>query len=202
MPESKNLVNDKNIPISSTTQGEKVRLDVDAKIDGGLPTITYLHHKVHEGLSYDIKGFVDLTNGDVVDFRVTTPNTTEWAHFRPMLDIFGGSKYIYYEGVSITTVGTTLTPKNKDRNSGNASGVSFDIIENANLTDANSDTDITGATNIYDGKSGGASVKIGNVDSIDEFILKQNTIYCFRIEATVSTTVDYLFSWYESENTG
>lgn len=183
---------------SGAGETDEVRIDASTNT---LQTIDYAHHEVHSGSAYNVKGFVDLANGNVIDARVTTPNTTEWEHIIPTFRTETEYQFFIYEVVVIDTVGTAATPRNRNRNfnSGDPdqSSVAVDIIQNTSIANADADTDITGATLIYTGITGSAGKVGGGDNATDETVLKQNTIYCFRLHCISAGWVDFSINWYE-----
>lgn len=165
-------------------------------------TIDYPHHEVHAGSHYYNEFSVDIPASDVLDIRWTTPNTTKWFHFILALQSQEECQITLYEVAPILTAGTSLTAFNSNRNSTNTSGITgFDYIVNADLADANADTDISGATAIRGPYMIGSNQ--GNIEgrnrNDDEIILKQNTAYCLRCENLVASAryLTWLFNWYE-----
>lgn len=161
-----------------------------------LESIIYEHHEIHSGSNYEIQEVVDLAINNVRDIRITTPNTTEYGHF-----IFGGqceneTEYYLYEGVTIVTAGTSITPLNNNRNSVNTSSMTADYIDNTSVANANADTTVAGSTTLKHGVIG--SGRSGGENSHDrEIILKANTVYCLRIIANAAGYSNYDLSWYE-----
>lgn len=157
-----------------------------------MPTVEYAHHEIHEGDHYFVKGWMDLTNGQVFDFLATTPDTLKWAH---MLVEFGAeaeSNITIYEGTTTSADGTPVTAVNRDRNSSNTAGL---VITHTPT--------VTGVgTQIASYKMGSMQKSGGTVRANAELILKQNTKYLIRItnDTALNNWLDYLADWYEHEN--
>jgi hypothetical protein len=70
----------------------------------------------------------------------------------------------------------------------------------ANLTAADADTNVTGATLIKSGISGAGKGGAGVAGRDSEIILKANTIYCLRAIATAAGYINFDMEWYEDTN--
>lgn len=154
------------------------------------------HHEIHVGDNYEVTNVVDLAINNVRDIRITTPNTTEYGHFIFGLQCENETEYYLYEAVTIVTAGSSITPLNNNRNSGNSSSMTVDYIDNTSVANADSDTTVAGSTTLKHGIIG--SGQDGGEDSHDrEIILKANTVYCVRMIANAAGYVNYDLSWYE-----
>ena len=161
-----------------------------------LQFIDYNHHQIHAGNHFLISDVVDLAGSNVYDMQFTTPNTTKWSHFIFKLDCESETEWYIYEGVTINTAGTAITPVNNNRNSLTASVNTIAGIINASVADANADTAVAGATVLEHGIIGDKQSG-GNEAREFELILKQNTKYCFRAIANTAGYTDFIASWYE-----
>ena len=158
--------------------------------------IDYVHHEIHVGSNYEIVNYVDLAINNVFDIRITTPNTTKWAHFFYNFETKSETLWYLYRNAVISTAGTAVTPINSNHNSSNTSALVFNTIANATLVLADADTDVSGASTIWTGISGDGK-EGGEKDHEHEIILKQNTIYDIRFIATAAGYVNYHLNWYE-----
>lgn len=162
-----------------------------------ITTIDYAHYGVHSGSSYVVKSWSDRANNEVVDAQITTPNTLEWVHMFANFSTESEFMYYIYEGATINVVGVAQTPRNRDRNQADVSVLTVAVIENATVALANADTPVAGATLIFEGVTG-AGRKIGGGERAEEeFILKQNTIYCLRLVANAAGWADFEINYYE-----
>ena len=161
-----------------------------------ITTITYVHHEIHAGSAYSIVDVNDQSINNVWDIQITTPNTTKWAHFFFSFDTESETNWYFYENVTINTPGTAVVAYNANRNSLSASGLVIKSITNTTTANANTDTAVAGATQIYHGISG-AGKDGGQHNHGHEIILKQAEDYCIRFIATVAGYVSYHISWYE-----
>jgi hypothetical protein len=164
-----------------------------------MQTIEYEHHEIHSGSHYFIDDVVDLAINNVLDIQWTTPNTTQWAHLTFNLATEAETEWYAYEGVTINTPGTAVTPPNSDRNSGNTSNATIATITNTSVANANADTAVAGATQIAHGIVGAG--RNGGFERRDrEIILKQNSIYSFRAIANAAGYINFVINWYEHTN--
>lgn len=163
---------------------------------GSSTTIDYSHHEVHEGDHYCITGSTSVTNGQVVEFIIKTPDTTKWAHM--VWDYSGNTSvftHVAYEGVTISTENATaITPLNNNRNSSNTSGLQVWVSTGTGVT---SSTILDGPFTI--GSSGNPQSRVGGSQSHEqERILKQNTWYVWRFTNGADTQViNFRANWYE-----
>ena len=168
--------------------------DVDSILDGNtnaVKMISYEHHEIHDGSSFTTDFSVDLANGASMDVQLTTPNTTAWAHMIYTCYTEAEAEFNLYEAPT-TTGGTGLVEQNRDRNSATAATVV------AVHTPSVSGTGTLIRTKHY----GTGKTQGGQVHETDEWILKQNTKYLFRL-TNATTSANYctlMISWYEHTN--
>ncbi len=171
--------------------------------------ITNAHHRIHEGDSYHA-GYADTDVGDneriVLSFK--TPNTTRWVHLVIDAESKGEAEVQIYEDMAITdNTGTTRRVYNRNRNSGNTSGV-LDTSQNpdlANRVTLNADMGSGSAygTVLYDVAFGDAKKAGGEVRGTSEWILKPNTNYAFSFVSRSASNIMHLhLEWYENASKG
>lgn len=164
-------------------------------------TVDYAHHEIHSGSHFFVVGYQTLTINQVLDFTWVMPNTTKWTHWIWDLYTESQTNWLIYEGAAITNaLANAVTPLNSDRNNATASGTTMKFEVQANLTAANADTNVTGATLIKSGISGVGKGNSGVAGRDSEIILKANTIYCLRAIATAAGYVNFDMEWYEHIN--
>lgn len=178
---------------SSDSTFQPARLD---KSTNSLQTIDYSHHEIHAGSHFFISDVVDLSINNVFDMILTTPDTTQWVHFTFTLSVEAETDWYIYEGAVETVAGTAVTPINNNRNSATASIAVIKSHTNTSLANANSDTDVTGATMLVHGILGAGKTG-GSENRESELILDQNRKYCFRAIATAAGYVAFVAQWYE-----
>lgn len=166
-----------------------------------LQCITYEHHEIHNGSHFMIEDVENLATNNVFDVQFITPNTTKWIHFDFVLTCENQTEWYIYEGSTINTSGTVLTPINNDRNSVKISTTSILAIKNTTVVNANLDTDVSTSKTIAHGLIGSGKDG-GIINRDDEIILKQNTIYCMRAIANTAGYINFLMKWYEHTNKG
>ena len=179
---------------SSDSTAQPIRLD---KATNTIQTIDYAHHEIHAGSHFVIVDSVTLAINNTRDIRITTPDTTKWAHLTFSLSASSETEVYLYEGVTIVTAGSAITPYNSDRNSATASTLTADYIDNTSVANANSDTTVSGYIDhviIGAGRNAGFSMRE------EEVILDQNKIYSFRFIANAAGYINYKLMWYEHTN--
>lgn len=178
------------------TNGSNPVLPVADAATNATITLDFEHHEIHEGDHYSYGNVQDLALNEVYDIQWTTPNTTTWANFTFVLKCEKETEWYIYEGVTINTPGTAITPINNNRNSSNTSVHTVAGILNTSIANANADTAVAGSTVVAHGIIG--ALQQGGIESREkEIILKQNTIYCMRAIANVAGYVNFLMEWYE-----
>ena len=179
---------------SSDSTVQPLRLD---KATNTIQTIEYEHHEIHAGSHFFVTGYQDLTINQVLDFTWKMPNTTAWTHWVWKIETESETLWQVYETATATNaLANAITPLNNNRNSATVSGTTMKYEVQANLTAANGDTDVSGATLIESGISGAGKLS-GNADRAHELILKQNTLYCLRATATAAGYINFSMHWYE-----
>jgi hypothetical protein len=173
-----------------------VKLD---EATGVLPMLTYEHHEIHSGSRFSYIEVEDQAINAVTDIQITTPDTTEWAHFTLKFSTESETEWWVYENVTINVAGTAVTAINRDRNSAHANTTTLAKITNTSLANANADTAVAGATIVAHGISG-AGRDGGSLSQEDEIILKQNEDYSIRFEASAAGYVSWNIVWYEHTN--
>jgi len=153
-----------------------------------IQTIEYEHHEIHAGTHFYICGYnSELSNNEELNYVVTTPNTTKWAHMTFDFASTLGASLQVFEGTGSVVSGTTATIYNNNRNSATTS--TLNVIQNP--TSVFSGTQISGYL-------AGAN-RVSGFNSRDrEMVLKQNTKYLFKfISLANSNSLSYCGEWYE-----
>lgn len=174
--------------------GEQADVRIDPSTSS-LQTVDYAHHEVHAGSHFTfIATDGDLDAAAVLDFIITTPNTTKWAHM--LLHAYGAlhTKAYLYE---TTTHGTDAaqTAYNNNRNSATTPTVTIHTSD-----DAGADGTLIASTEFGIDTGNGSNRVFGGGESRGEgeWILKQNTKYLVRIESqTDNNVVALTIAWYE-----
>ena len=167
--------------------GETDDIRIDAATNT-LQTIGYEHHEIHSGSHFYICGHQAMSNGEVVDFTVVTPNTTEWAHMTFSIEGTGAISLEIHEGATVDVAGTAVSVFNNNRNSANTTS----------LTVREGDT-FTGEGTLIYAQQVGANKVAGSVQRDREIVLDQNNTYIFRItnETALANELNYCAEWYE-----
>ncbi len=181
----------------------------EVRIDGStnaLECISYQHHEVHGGSDYDITEVYELPGDDLLDIQITTPAGAKLAHMT--IDFFCEQpcEWWLYEDVEIKTAGTSITPRNHRRPTGDNSTVVSAYIINTSLANAEADTDTSGGIYIAHGKAGDtggggkkATTSAGGGDSREEWILLADKEYSLRFDNLTGDSgyVALHLDWYE-----
>lgn len=154
-------------------------------------SISQEHHEIHEGNHYNISDYeLGVAVSATIELVVTTPNTTKWGHLTFSTYSSLGATIELFEGSTDIVAGTSIIPRNNNRNSINTSD--FVVVK-----DPTSITDGTRAA----GFLAGAGRTSGFVDRDKENVLGQNEIYLVRITSLAnSNNISWNFEWYEHIN--
>jgi hypothetical protein len=186
-------VNSSGVPTNYV--GTRLVSGVDSATNA-IETIDYSHHEVHAGSHFYIGSYSDDidTNGSVV-FCVLTPDTTTWAHMTFSIDSATTTTVEVWEAGSCTG-GTSATPYNNDRNSSYASVLSVSFNPTINSHGSLIDSAKYGTDGIGTNTGFG-----GTVNRDRETILKQNTVYVYKIISNADNNIiSYRGDWYEHVN--
>jgi len=168
-----------------------LRLD---KSSFALKTASHAESETHEGHSFKVDIFeADFDIVNEIGVLFTTPNTVNRIHCVPLVYASAAAVFHILE-TPVIDVGnyptTFYTPVNRDRNSSIMSAVlsirAVPVVNRVSLKLKADTTPITGdgtvihAEVIGAGKKGGG----GGMRDTDEYIMKQNTNYYFRLTGT------------------
>jgi hypothetical protein len=185
---------------SGISSNSNSQLNVTLFDEGGIPasvddstetlqTIEYEHHEIHSGSHFN---YCDYQTGvglnGTIEFVMTVPDTTEWPHLAFLVFSSTGALIDLYEGTTGVSGGTSITPRNNNRNSSHTSTVTL-VKDPASIT-----SDGTRAS----GYVAGAGRTAGFAERNRELVLKRNTAYLVRITSTAaSNTISWCAEWYE-----
>ena len=168
-------------------------ISVDASTES-LQVIENDHHEIHSG-SYYRAGFQkEIPNdGGTAIWAITTPDTTKEIHFRPAVDVELQAAIQFYENPTSVTGGTSITPRNANRNFADASVA---VV----VTDPTINT--AGAIVLGNLVEGSGKSSGGNASSAYEWVLKRNTKYVLVVtnEANATNECNIRNIWYEHTN--
>lgn len=157
-----------------------------------LSVISYEHHEIHSGSHYNYCDYsLGEASGAIIEFIFITPDTASWAHLTFEASASNGATIEIYEQASGITGGTTITPRNNNRNSVKTSGVT--LIKDP--------TTITSDGGRASGYLAGGGKTSGIVSRDSEFMLQQNQTYLLRITSLGSSNdISWCAYWYEHTN--
>lgn len=165
--------------------------------------IDYDHHQVHEGESFHVNYYISTLGASVYfDFAIKVPNITipvgenavvKCPHLRYECHVNDVGAAFLYEGASFAAAsGVTILPIAFERNGTYTPKLQFfsGVTTNAIGTIIDSEYFLVASTPQSKTSSTGTAV--------NEFVLKNNTNYLFRVLSNSSALkADLNFSWYE-----
>ena len=169
--------------------------------------ISYGHHEIHGGSAYAVHvADSDFDKSDEINVCFKTPDTTKWIHMFIMVACSVSATFDILEDATVTNgTGSDYEPINRNRNSENASGVysikSTPVVNQVNITATISDDGTVVHTEALGADKKG-NMGAGARDA-DEYILKQNSVYAFRLTGagvTDNGVAAIELSWYEHTN--
>jgi len=172
------------------TRERELGMDASTRV---LSVIDYAHHEVHDGSAFWAANNATLGNAEINTVAITTPNTTKWAHL--LLDISSSAVATFdvLEGVTSLASGAAFTPLNFNRNSAKSSA----MVASVGDTPGSDPIVPTGGTAIWTETLGARGI-VTSRNNASELILKQNSIYLFRITNGASANnCTILLNWYE-----
>jgi hypothetical protein len=163
----------------------------------------YDHHQVHEGEMWHYDAYIsNLASESSYDFVFTVPVITpvgtesivvRCPHFRYIVETNDLCNVFFYEAPTVTAAtGTAKTPINFERNGNYTPKLA--ILEAPTITVVGTQIDAE-----YFIKAGvGATSGGGEANAVNEFILKSNTMYLFRVTSgAAGCDIHVDFHWYE-----
>lgn len=192
-------VTQSNIYGWNNRDGNWERVGVDEGTNGFF-ILEYEHHEIHAGEHYFAYHSASLGNTEQLTISIQTPDTTKWAHIVWTWNTTQPATLDILEDITSITGGAAFTPINNNRNSNNSSGMTVKVA-----SDEGGDTAISpsGGSEIFSrffGASGlfGTDTAVADSRKDNELMLKQNSLYLFRITAgAASCDVNLHMSWYE-----
>jgi hypothetical protein len=189
--------------------------DKQAKIDDSthsLQIVDYAHHEIHSGSTFAIH-LADATFAKAGEMGVLfkTPAGTKWFHLVYAIDVATKSIFDILEAPTVDTGNyptTFYVPRNRNRNSDKIStAISVRGTPAANEVGLILDGDTTPISAdglvLHTEVIGGAKNKTASSGHShdDEYILKADTVYYFRVKGDDTGTADLQLSmeliWYE-----
>lgn len=165
--------------------------------------LTYDQHQIHEGETWHWDVYIpNLASGSNFDIVFTVPDITtpshlsqsaRCPHWRYEANANDLCNFFFFEGPTVTAAtGTAQTPVNLERNGTYTSKMT--ILQSPTITATGTQIDaeyfLSSSTNQVSAHNSGSST--------DEFILKNNTKYLFRVTSGAAGCDIHLdFKWYE-----
>jgi hypothetical protein len=178
---------------SSDSTAQPIRLD---KATNTLQVLDYEHHEIHAGSHFVYYDYdADVDTGAPKYYRITTPDTTKWAHMQFVLYSEGAGTWRLYENPTVNAPGTTATVFNNDRNSATTATlvVAYDATSTADGTLIKIWSTGSGTTN---------PTRVGSESrSSVELVLKQNEDYFLKFTPDADNAkAKVSMHWYEHVN--
>lgn len=174
----------------SDTESVYIRADASTH---SIQTVDYAHHEIHSGSHYFYASHHDVAKAGSIDHLIITPDTTKWAHMIIAVSSTAGQVHVeLFEDATVSANGTLEPTMNRNRN-----------VADNNTTEIYETPTVTTTGTVIDSSSFGTNNKNTSVGGGErgnnEIVLKQNSIYLFRVTETnvAATTVNILFDWYE-----
>ena len=179
--------------INRTFNGLRLKKDTTT---GATATIDYAHKEIHSGSHFFYSDYdSDVDTASPKYYRITTPNTTKWAHMIFTFYSEGVGTWQLFENPTVNAAGTTATVFNNNRNSATAATV---VI----AYDATSTSDGTLLKTWRTGSGTNAPSRVGTESRNDtEIILDQDQDYFLKFTPdadNAKTKVE--LEWYEHTN--
>ena len=182
----------------SVIVGDKGRTFDQDRTTDAMVGISYPHHKLHEGWSFNFVALDgDLDAADTLGFLIVTPNTARWAHL--VFEIKGqlDTEIRLFRG-STHTVADTQTVFNLDENSANTNTT---LIKGVTRVQGNDGTLIY--TNQFGIDAGTGALRLTSGGGLvrGERIMGQNiSYYICVISNSANNKVSIELNWYEHIN--
>ena len=158
------------------------------RILGSLVTIGELHHMTHRGMLY-IAGNAQ-TRTALTYYMVQAKSNT--VHARISLGATADSSTSLYEAGTVSAVGTTITPRNQNRNVTDTQAI-IDVYALPTVT--------ANGTLLYSGGVGaGGNLRVGGEEQTTEWVLKPNTTYLIGVTPSASAELRFGIEFYKQED--
>ena len=192
------------IPIKINEDGHLTGVD---KCTGVLETIAYPHHEIHAGSAFSASlGDTDFDKSDTLNICFTTPDSKKFVHMLVVPSCTVPSLFEILEAPTITNgSGTPQIIYNRNRNSSKTSGIKdITVGESSNTVSENCTVAADGIPIYQEALGGGKNARVdAGVRASNEWILKRNTDYAFRIAGagiTDNGTGSMVLTWYEHQD--
>lgn len=170
-------------------------------ITNAFGTIDTSHHEIHEGDAYTVEHNNSGGSGIKATISFKTANTTKWIHLLASMRSNVESNYKLCEAPTITAAsGSDYVCRNKNRNSGNTSGlISEGSAGGVGFVTLGATVSAEGLVletlHFGQGKQGG-----GEGRNVREWVLKQDTIYALVLTSEAAASdITIEMHWYEHD---
>ena len=171
-----------------TGDAETDDIRIDASTNS-IQTVDYSHHEIHAGSTYHV--FVEASGGANTKATISfqTPDSTQWFHAVVTAVSNVAANLTIGEAATVTAAsGSDFVPRNRNRNIATASTV-ISAGSAGGAGNATTGGTVTDFGTIIDEYQIGSGKTGGDARSIDEWVLKRNTVYAFEMESLAATSV-------------
>lgn len=151
------------------------------------------HYQIHQGKHFISTSYFTVATANTSTwFLIQVPSTTTEHHMVLGFNASGLSRFCFFEGAAVSTVGAAMNIINQNRRSTNTTTVIITSGPTVTTTGSCMWTGLFGGTSIsHIGVPGGGRLE-------HEFILAPNTNYLFRLlNLVASISAASIFNWYE-----
>ena len=160
-------------------------------------SIDHPHHEVHDGDHYNIRNITTLGSNAALEFGVSTPVGSKWAHMTFAIEGTSQTELRVWEGATLSG-GTAITAINNNRNCGNISILTIKSNPVVSGASATSGTLLEVHSKGLAGTNPAAADSFGSITREDEMIMKSGTSYLYEIKSRdTNNIIDYSATWYE-----
>ena len=162
--------------------------------DNFVKTIDRVHGSVHDGYHFTTGLSTTIVANSTYFILVTAPNTAVEPHIQFNISAQAAATIGFYSAPTAASTGVvTYTPNNNNQRSTEAATVTVKTVASS---------DVTSTGDYLEGYAIGANappVRVGgDAANRNEWILKTNTAYLFKLNSVSTNTITYNISWYEN----
>ena len=157
-------------------------------------SIAYPHAELHGGNLFSYEDAVEVAASTTILFTITTPNTAKHSHLGFLVDGKSEFELRGYIDATPATAGTAPTAPGIINRNGNSTNTTGLVIRGGVAVGVGDIGDIFMRKHSGNGKQVG-----GVVGTVNELILKQNTVYLFALEnfSTSANWLSWIVEWYD-----
>lgn len=184
--------------LNNVNTDKKVGINVDDMTSNYVVT-SQAHHQIHAGLSFKADLNTDDLDSNPLAITFKTPNTEKWFHLFILANSSGEAQMEIMEPQTVANDGTLLSIINRNRNSSNESSAISTNDDTPNKVTQGATVTLGTGVLLHHERFGSGKNKIsGESRDVQEFILKQNTVYAITMTSGTNSIIAQLtLNWYE-----